>query len=95
MFQVSYSLSINTGLAFWYIIGLHVAEKVNDEQNTRSPCCTSKAFNPICIAAVPADNAAPVFAPIYLAISSSNLFTFSPNGAIQFVSNASFIYCCS
>ena len=63
IFHVSLSQSINTGVAFWYIIGFAVAENVSDEQNTISPSFTSRAFNAICIAAVPADSAAPHLTP--------------------------------
>src|SRR5699024_6071300 len=47
------------------------------------------------MAAVPDDKAAADFIPTFAASSSSNLFTFSPNGAIQLVSNASCTYFCS
>ena len=40
-----------------------LGENVRVEQNTMSPSFTSNAFSAICIAAVPADNAAPYFAP--------------------------------
>ena len=63
MFHVSGSLSMNTGVAFWYIIGFAVAENVKLEQNTMSPSFTSSALKAICIAAVPADNAAAYFVP--------------------------------
>ena len=40
------------------MIGLAVAEKVNEGQNTMSPAPTPAAFNAIWIAAVPEVNAA-------------------------------------
>ena len=52
------SESINTGIAFSYTIGLQVAENVNEDTNTVSPCFTPASFKARCIAAVPALNAA-------------------------------------
>ncbi len=46
MFHVAASLSINTGVAPKYKIGLHEAEKVRVEQKTMSPSPTPNAFNP-------------------------------------------------
>ncbi len=46
MFHVAASLSINTGVAPKYKIGLHEAEKVRVEQKTVSPSPTPNAFNP-------------------------------------------------
>ena len=60
----SYSESINTGIAPWYIIGLQLAEKVNVEQNTISFSFIFKLFRAKCIAAVPLDSAAEAFIPI-------------------------------
>ena len=68
---------------------INIGHLTHIEKGERSP--SYKALKAICIAAVPALRAAAYFMPTYSANSSSNLFTFFPNGAIQFVSNASFI----
>ena len=52
-FQVSSSLSIKTGVAPKYKIGLAEAENVMLWQMTSSPACTPNKTNPKCKAAVP------------------------------------------
>ena len=89
--KLSYSESINTGVAFSYIIGLQLAANVRSEQNTVSPSFIPNSLIAKCIAEVPDTNAAASFIPTYSATSFSKLFTLGPSGAIQFVSNASFI----
>ena len=57
IFQVLYSLSINTGFPFSYRTGFTVAAKVMSEQNTLSPCLTPANFTAKCKAAVPEESA--------------------------------------
>ena len=47
IFQVSFSLSINTGFAFSYIIGFTVAEKVKSDTKTISSFLIPAAFKAI------------------------------------------------
>ena len=57
MFQVSFSLSTNTGFAPKYLIGLLEAQNVKVCTITSSPAFTSQSIKARCTAAVPALNA--------------------------------------
>ena len=87
-FQVSASLSMKTGVAPTYRIGLAVATNVNEEHSTSSPTPTPSSTSPRCSAAVPDTSATPCAAPVAAQMSASNPVMFGPVGATQLSSIA-------
>ena len=98
IFQVSYSVSMNTGSPPSYTIGFTVASKVISEQNTflpsNAPCPTlgipyaaiPASFIDKCKDAVPHDKATACLQPIYSQTILSTSLIFLPTVDIQFVS---------
>ncbi|CDC44975.1 uncharacterized protein BN719_00924 [Clostridium sp. CAG:58] len=86
MFQVSYSVSMNTGTPPSYTTGFTVAEKVMSEQNTFSPGFTPASFTARWRAEVPVARATAYLHPTVSQARRSTSLIFSPTVDIQFFS---------